>query len=88
MTITLRNKTKLMVNLGVAGGKMVVFAPDETQVLNDAVASAHAHNIERYVDGNFLEIVKVSKAKEVFVDNEQPEAVVEDVPVKPVRRKR
>jgi hypothetical protein len=71
MTIVIENKTDRPLNLGKAAGKMLVFAPNETKELSEKLAAAHMSEIEKYVDGNFLDVITKAK-KAVVVDEAVP----------------
>lgn len=57
MKLKLKNKTNKMVNLGTRNGHMLNFNPNETKEVGETLIQDFEHLINRYVGGNFLEIV-------------------------------
>jgi hypothetical protein len=67
MTKILKNKSNRFLNLGKAGGHMLLFSPYEIKEISEEQFEAHQSMIIRYIDGDMIDVVK-SARKEVVVD--------------------
>jgi hypothetical protein len=67
MTTILKNKSNRPLNLGKAGGHVLLFLPNEIKEISQEQFEAHRSMIIRYMDGDMIEVIK-SARKEVVVD--------------------
>jgi len=68
MTTILKNKSNRPLNLGKAGGHVLLFLPNEIKEISQEQFAAHQSMIIRYMDGDMIEVIK-SARKEVVMDS-------------------
>jgi hypothetical protein len=73
MTTILKNKSNRPLNLGKAGGHVLLFLPNEIKEISQEQFEAHQSMIIRYMDGDMIEVIK-SARKEVVADEAVPKS--------------